>query len=65
LLVGTDLHEIAAAIQPGSVAAVIVYENRWVLRLLDAWEREGTRLIPDGGVAASDLVAALDATEPA
>jgi hypothetical protein len=65
LLDDADRHEIAAAIQPGSVAAVVVYENRWVLPLLGAWEREGARLITDGGIAAQDLIAALDATEPA
>ena len=64
LLDRTDVDEIAAAIQPGSVAAVIVYENRWVLGLVDAWRREGARLIADGGISASDMVAALDATEP-
>jgi Family of unknown function (DUF6325) len=64
LLDRTDVDEIAAAIQPGSVAAVIVYENRWVLSLVDAWRREGARLIADGGISASDMVAALDATEP-
>jgi Family of unknown function (DUF6325) len=64
LLDDTDVHEIADAIQPGSAAAVIVYENRWVLGLLDAWRRDGARLIADGGISASDVVAALDATEP-
>lgn len=64
LLDASDLQEIAEAIQPGSAAAVIVYENRWVLRLVDAWRHEGAHLITDGGIAASDLVAALDATEP-
>ena len=64
LLDRTDVDEIAAAIQPGSAAAVIVYENRWVLSLVDAWRREGARLIADGGISASDMVAALDATEP-
>jgi hypothetical protein len=64
LLDDTDVGEIAAAIQPGSAAAVIVYENRWVLGLLDAWRRDGARLIADGGISASDVVAALDATEP-
>ena len=64
LLDDTDVDEIAAAIQPGSAAAVIVYENRWVLGLLDAWRRDGARLIADGGIPASDVVAALDATEP-
>lgn len=63
LLDRTDVDEIAAAMQPGSVAAVIVYENRWVLSLANAWRREGARLIADGGISASDVVAALDATE--
>jgi hypothetical protein len=64
LLDRTDVDEIAAAIQPGSVAAVIVYENRWVLSLVNTWRRDGARFIADGGVSASDVVAALDATEP-
>ena len=64
LLDHADVDEIAAAIQPGSVAAVIVYENRWVLSLIDTWRRDGARFIADGGISASDVVAALDATEP-
>jgi len=60
-----DVHDVATTIQPGSVAAIVVYENRWVLRLVDAWQHEGARLISDGGVAVSDLVAALEASEPA
>lgn len=64
LLDRTDVEEIAAKMQRGSVAAVVVYENRWVLGLVNAWRRDGARLIADGGLSASDLVAALDATEP-
>ena len=64
LLDRTDVDEIAAAIQPGSVAAVIVYENRWVLSLVNTWQRDGARFIADGGISADDIVAALDATEP-
>jgi len=64
LLDDSDVGEIAAAIQPGSAAAVIVYENRWILGVVDAWRREGARLIADGGISASDMVAALDSTEP-
>jgi hypothetical protein len=65
LLDGSDVQQIAAAIQPGNTAAVLVYENRWVLRLVEAWQHDGARLIADGGISPSDLVAALDATEPA
>ena len=64
LLDRADVDEIAAAIKPGSVAAVIVYENRWVLSLVDTWRRDGARFIADGGISASDVVGALDATEP-
>jgi hypothetical protein len=37
--------------------------NRWVLGLVDAWRRDGGRLIANGGISASDIVTALDATE--
>ena len=63
LLDDTDVDEIAAAMQPGSVAAVIVYENRWVLSLVNTWRRDGARFIADGGISASDVIAALDAAE--
>ena len=65
LLDDSDLHQIASAIAPGSVAAVVVYENRWVFSVVDAWRREGARLVADGGVSPEELLAALDATEPA
>jgi hypothetical protein len=65
LLDRTDVDGIAAAMQPGSVAAVIVYENRWVLGLVNAWRRDGARLIADGGLSAYDVVAALDAAHAA
>ena len=64
LLDDSDVGEISTAMQPGSVAVVVIYENRWVLGLVDAWRRDGARLIADGGISADDLVAALDATEP-
>ena len=63
LLDEADLGQLATELQPGAAAAVIVYENRWILRLADAWRRDGARLIADGGISADDLVAALDATE--
>jgi hypothetical protein len=64
LLDDSDVGEISAAMEPGSVAVVVIYENRWVLGLVDTWRRGGARLIADGGLSADDIVAALDATEP-
>jgi hypothetical protein len=49
--------------QPGTVAVVVIYENRWVLGLVEAWRSDGAQLIASGGVSADDIVAALDATE--
>ena len=63
LLDDSDVAEISAAMQPGSVAVVVIYENRWVLGLVDAWRRDGARLIADGGLSADDIIAALDAAE--
>ena len=63
LLDESDVGEISAAMQPGSVAVVVIYENRWVLGLVDAWRRDGARLIASGGLSADDIVAALDAAE--
>lgn len=63
LLDDADVEHISAAIRPGAAAAVIVYENRWILRLADSWRRSGARLIEDGGIPVDDLVAALDAAE--
>jgi hypothetical protein len=64
LLDDSDVSQISALMQPGSVAVVVIYENRWVLGLVDAWRHDGARLIADGGLSADELTAALDATEP-
>ena len=63
LLDGSDIGEISAAMQSGSVAVVVIYENRWALGLVDAWRRDGARLIASGGLSAGDIVAALDVAE--
>jgi hypothetical protein len=65
LLDPSDLSQLGAALQPAEVAASVVFENRWVLGLVDAWRLGSARLIADGGLAADEIVAALDATEPA
>jgi hypothetical protein len=65
LLDQADVALIDAAIEPGAIAAVVVYENRWILGLADAWRRDGARLIADGGIPADELVSALDATDRA
>jgi hypothetical protein len=50
LLDQSDLDKIGSSIQPGSVAAIVVYENAWIMSMVDAWRRGGARLISDGGI---------------
>ena len=63
LIDGDDVDEAGALIQPGSVAAVLVYEVLIVLPMIAAWERAGATLVAAGAVAFDDLDAALDAAE--
>lgn len=52
--------DLIAKIDPGSVAAVIIYEDRCAVDLVNTWRRDGARFIADGGLAISD---ALDQAE--
>lgn len=65
LLDEEDLHGLEPDLEPGAVAVVVVYENRWVLDIVDAWRASGARLVADGGLSVAALEAALDDTEPA
>lgn len=65
LLDADDVAMIGAELSIGAVAVVVVYENRWVLGLVERWSATGARLLLDGGVPTADLVDALDTTETA
>jgi hypothetical protein len=58
-----DIARVGSALPVGGVALAVVFENRWVIGLIDAWRRDGARLIADGGLPVDDVVAALDATD--
>jgi hypothetical protein len=63
-LVGDDdLAQVAEAMEPGSAAAVIVYENRWAAPFAAAVRRNGGRLIASERIGAQDLMDALEAIE--
>ena len=63
LLDDSDIGEIGGAIEPGSVAGILVYESLWTLDLDAVLRGHGARLIADGRIAPEDVVAALDQTE--
>ena len=61
LLAEDDVAILAATMQPGSVAGVLVYENLWAAPFAAAARRAGGVLIADGRVNADDVAAALAA----
>ncbi|MFF8378817.1 DUF6325 family protein [Streptomyces sp. NPDC015661] len=65
LLGQDDLEEAAKALEPGSSAGILVYENLWAAPFAAALRRGGARLVASGRIPVTDLVAALDETEAA
>jgi Family of unknown function (DUF6325) len=63
LLGQDDLEEAAAAVEPGTVAAVLVWENRWAAPVAAALRRSGGQLVATGRIPVQALLASLDATE--
>ena len=63
-LLGTDdVAEAAAALDPGTAAGVLVYENVWATPFAAALRRSGGQLVGAGHIPVQALVAALDALE--
>jgi hypothetical protein len=65
LLGDEDAAKAAEAIDPGSAAVVIVYENRWAGPFAAAVRRNGGVLIDNQRIPVQDVIAALDAAEAA
>jgi len=58
-----DLEEAAAALEPGTVAAVLVWENRWAAPVAVALRRSGGQLVASGRIPVQSIIASLDASE--
>jgi uncharacterized membrane protein len=58
-----DLNEAAAALEPGTSAAILIWENRWAAPLAIALRRSGGQLVASGRIPVQALVASLDALE--
>ena len=58
-----DMREAAEAMRPGTVAALIVYENTWAVPFVGAVLDSGGELIASARIPAPDIMAALDALE--
>jgi hypothetical protein len=65
LLGDDDLEEAAAALEPGTSAAVLVWENRWAAPVATALRRSGGQLVASGRIPVQAILAALDEVEAA
>ena len=65
LLGDDDAATAAEAIEPGSAAAVIVYENSWAGPFAAAVRRNGGVLVDNQRIPAHEVMDALDAAEAA
>ena len=63
LLADDDLNAAAGAMQPGTLAALIVYENTWAIPFVAAAMESGGTLIAGGRIPAEDVMEALEAME--
>jgi hypothetical protein len=61
LLAEEDVVNLAAAMEPGSVAGVVVYENLWAAPFASAARRAGGQLIADGRIPMQAIIASLEA----
>ena len=61
LLAEEDIEEIAETLQPGSAAAVLVWENTWAAPFGSAVRRSGGQLLGNGRIPIQALVAAVQA----
>jgi hypothetical protein len=58
MLDSADLQEAAAAVEPGSSAAILIYENLWAAPLAAAWRRGGAQVVAGGRIPIQALLAA-------
>lgn len=65
LLSDEDTAEAAAALEPGTSAALLVFENRWAAPFASAVRRSGGQLVASGRIPVQAVLAALEAAEEA
>jgi hypothetical protein len=61
LLSQDDVDNVAAAIEPGSAAGILVWENRWAAPFGAAVRRAGGQLVASGRIPGQALLAAIEA----
>jgi hypothetical protein len=65
LLAQDDLDDAASALNPGTSAAVLVWENRWAAPVAIALRRSGGQLVASGRIPVQAILASVEAVEAA
>ncbi len=63
LLAEDDVVNLAAAMDPGSSAGVLIYENLWAAPFASAARRAGGQLIANGRIPIQAIIAAIEADD--
>jgi hypothetical protein len=63
LLAADDVDNLAAAMEPGSTAGVLIWENLWAAPFASAARRSGGQLIADGRIPMQAIIASIQADE--
>ncbi len=61
LLAADDVDNLAAAMDPGSTAGVLIFENLWAAPFASAARRSGGQLIANGRIPIQAIIASLEA----
>jgi Family of unknown function (DUF6325) len=65
LLAESDIEEIGTMLEPGSAAAVLVWENVWAAPFGEAVRRSGGQLVTSGRIPTQAILAAVEADRAA
>lgn len=60
-----DVQDAAGVLEPGTSAAILVWENRWAAPFAVALRKSGAQLVASGRIPVQELVAAVDAADAA
>jgi Family of unknown function (DUF6325) len=63
LLAADDVVHLAAAMEPGSTAGVLIWENLWAAPFAAAARRSGGQLIANGRIPMQAIIASIEADE--
>jgi len=63
LLAAEDVEHLAAAMDPGSTAGVLIFENLWAAPFASAARRAGGQLIANGRIPIQAIIASVEADD--